>query len=208
MPKLSILINSFSFLLLLIFFKIKQNNINWLYSEKYSGYSLKQGILIFFGCFAFVVYLVPIIEIGTLLNEKRSVISVAVSGIIFLIICFLSLLYIQKNHLFKEKNEIYKSMILEQKVYYESILKRETETKQFRHDIKNHLLCMKQLIEEKQYLNVKDYMDDMIGKVEKLGSYRQTGNKIADIIISDIWKRTENIKLDWNGMETFRKIYR
>lgn len=197
----SLRVNSISLILLLIGSVLRHRNAKeQLYEADSNSHTVKQGLLVFFGLFAFTIFMVPIIEMGTLMNEKRSIISITISGVIFLAICLLSLLYIQRNQSYKRINSLYKSMLKEQKQYYESMLKREEETKLFRHDIKNHLRCMQKLLEEGRQENIRTYMQNMLGKVENIESCMRTGNKTIDIIIVNVWRETKGIELVWKGI--------
>lgn len=200
-PELSILINSISLFLFFIGATISKRIImKQSYTEDYNGHTAKQVVLVIVGLIAFAVYMVPVIELGTQMNERRSVISIFISSIIFLTICFISVLNKHENQLYKKKNEIYELLFTEQKIYYEAMLKREGETKKFRHDINNHLLCIQQLVEENKIEKIKEYLGDLVGALEDTGDYQHTGNKIIDIVVKDIWKNAEGIILEWKGI--------
>lgn len=79
--------------------------------------------------------------------------------------------------------ETEKELIKQQKYYYEKLIEREMGTKRFRHDLKNHLICMKNLTELKQYEALEDY----ISQISDLGDSAtpnmwHTGNEIIDFL--------------------------
>lgn len=72
-----------------------------------------------------------------------------------------------------------------QKNNYEAMLAREEETKKFRHDINNHIMCLKELIGTGDVLQVDEYINQMQLKtlVIKKRHY-SVGNDIIDAIIN------------------------
>ncbi len=77
------------------------------------------------------------------LNKKSKIIGILVitGGVLGVLILLLLIIYylndIQKQYM---KNSILEQYNKQQKEYYQNVLKRETSTKQFRHDIINHLI--------------------------------------------------------------------
>ena len=72
-----------------------------------------------------------------------------------------------------------------QKSYYETMLQKEEDTRRFRHDIINHLMCLRQLItEEKQVLAV-DYIENLQNDMIKIQDKCQNiGNLVIDSILN------------------------
>lgn len=97
------------------------------------------------------------------------------------------------------KNE--KTLREMQKIYYNTLLDKEEETKKFRHDISSHLVCILELAEK----NGDDYVVDYIKKLESrldniVKKVYYTGNNIADILINYyLSKINSNVKVVMNG---------
>lgn len=69
----------------------------------------------------------------------------------------------------------------------ENVKSRKLEWKKlasFRHDMKNHLICMNQLLEQKKVTQAADYMKHLMDTVKQLESPVQTGNDYADALLS------------------------
>jgi len=79
------------------------------------------------------------------------------------------------------------------------LLKKEDETKKFRHDIKNHIFCMYTLFKNKKYDELERYFLDMQNTLEILRSGVNTGNVLIDAIINDISSCHKDVSLVWKG---------
>ena len=86
-----------------------------------------------------------------------------------------------------------------QKAYYEEMLLRENETRKFRHDIKNHMLCLKTLLDEGDHEAAKEYLANMENRTESLRPAVSTGNDLVNAITSDLMSRYDSVKLNWEG---------
>ncbi len=72
-----------------------------------------------------------------------------------------------------------------QEKYYEAMLKREEETRKYRHDLKNHLICLDGLAREEHAEKTAAY----IGSMQKQTAFVQrkfydTGNKTLDSLVN------------------------
>ncbi len=78
------------------------------------------------------------------------------------------------------------SMQLENQIeYYERINELYTQIRSFNHDFKNHLLCLRSFINENETDKAVDYIDDIEKTVTSKKMNFNTGNIIADIILSN-----------------------
>lgn len=72
-----------------------------------------------------------------------------------------------------------------QKRYYEALLEKEEDTRKYRHDMSNHLLCLNALADEEDIWGLKEYLMKMRGQIELIQkSCCVTGNKILDVIFN------------------------
>lgn len=72
-----------------------------------------------------------------------------------------------------------------QKRYYEALLEKEEDTRKYRHDMDNHLLCLNALVDDGDIPMLKEYLMEMKGQmdlIQKRGYV--TGNKILDMILN------------------------
>ena len=72
-----------------------------------------------------------------------------------------------------------------QKEHYETLLQKEEDTRRYRHDMNNHLLCMRKLAEEGDYHRMQEYLIKMQGKMNQISKeHYATGNKIMDMVLN------------------------
>lgn len=70
-----------------------------------------------------------------------------------------------------------------QEDYFENLLERETMTRRYRHDMTNHLLCLKALSEEEEAAGVTAYLDDLLRTLKSAGPGRfHTGVRVLDAL--------------------------
>ena len=166
-------------------------------------FSTKQIILIIIGGCSIGVYLSSIMlfmmDQNYSLYKSIAALALSMSSIIFIVICFLLISSHNKNKYLKKETEVTQNLLKAQKKYYISLLKKDEETKQFRHDIKNHLYCMKMLCENMELEQLGDYFDKMNIELNKLTSNIHTGSNLIDVIIDDILGRYPSVEFKWEG---------
>lgn len=87
-----------------------------------------------------------------------------------------------------DRNEQYLELEMER---YNVHKEMDSETRRVRHDMKNHLLSIDMLLLEKEYDKAHEYISSITGEVEKLTPDIQTGNILADAILSDRKRKLE-----------------
>ncbi len=134
---------------------------------------------------------------GTVFNRVMTaiVIVLLIIIIISLVINCISRAYLQNTSSMLEKQ------VQAQIEYYEKIGKLSNDLRNFRHDYKNHLICIGTLIEREEYDEAKEY----IGKIadRKINSLKEfdSGNAIADAILNDKSEKADKIgaKISFDG---------
>lgn len=72
-----------------------------------------------------------------------------------------------------------------QKRYYEALLEKEEDTRKYRHDMNNHLLCLNALVDDEDIPMLKEYLMEMKGQMELIQKRGYViGNKILDVILN------------------------
>lgn len=79
------------------------------------------------------------------------------------------------------------------------LLEKETETKAFRHDVKEQILCMKILYENNQYDELGEYISEMQTETIELSSEYHTGNDYVNAIVTDLSRQYHQVDLEWIG---------
>ena len=74
---------------------------------------------------------------------------------------------------------------MEMELRYFSIYKdSQTELRKYRHDMKNHLLCLHTLCEEENYPEIKKFVQNLTDGWKDLNPFYHIGNDIADAIVN------------------------
>ncbi len=72
-----------------------------------------------------------------------------------------------------------------QKEYYELLLKKEEETRKFRHDIQNHMYCIQLLLEQKEEKKALEYIEEIQMHMTKIHTtVYQTGQDLIDGLLN------------------------
>lgn len=72
----------------------------------------------------------------------------------------------------------------QQKEYYTALLDKEVETRRFRHDINNHIMCIKHLVEQKDLSGTQHYLDKLGTKLSDINNMTfHTGDELFDVIL-------------------------
>ncbi len=130
---------------------------------------------------------------------KIMAVCLVVGSIVFLLTSIILIMnQISKNH-FERISTINEKLIRSQEQYYTMLLKKEEETRQFRHDINNHLNCMRILFNEKRYNELEKYFDNIGASVKNLRSELQIGNNLISAILKDESDKHPDVSVDIVG---------
>lgn len=109
---------------------------------------------------------------------------ISLSNIIFFVIFKI----VFNNYKVKLENEILMGNILKEQNYYSKIHKEQEKVKEIYHDIKNHMICIRDMCENNNTKNIINYIDDIEFGLNKYKSddYKfNTGNMILDSILKN-----------------------
>lgn len=111
-------------------------------------------------------------------------------GLIIQIVSTVALIISRNIH--RENEMLAKKYLEEQKNYYEYLEQREVETKKFRHDIRNHLYLLDKVKKEGKNEEFEKYLQDIIERVDRLGTKVNVGNDIANAILDKYYAEAIN----------------
>lgn len=132
-------------------------------------------------------------------NNKILATALSFFAIVFMLICLVMILnYISKEN-YKSISEMNEKLLKNQENYYSMLLKKDRETVQFRHDIRNHINCMLLLFENKKYDELREYFDKIGAALSDLSPAVQTGNDVLNAIICDNIGRYPNVNCNIHG---------
>ena len=87
------------------------------------------------------------------------------------------------------QNQMSEIKLKEQLKHYNGIMMTQGQVKKVRHDLENHLLAIKAMINKKDREGCLDYIDSLLDNVDVSSPYIDTGNTVLDAIIGA--KKTE-----------------
>lgn len=125
--------------------------------------------------------------------------GIGVLGIMFLIVVVLMIYNLSERKYYRDVVSVNQKLLKTQEQYYEMLLKKDEETRRFRHDIKNHILCLDTLISEENYNEAGEYLKRMKGVMQKADIRVQTGNLLVNAIANDISGKYTDVMFGWDG---------
>lgn len=90
-----------------------------------------------------------------------------------------------KENKLHEVESLLKNQFNLQAKHYKNLQKQFENTRVFRHDLNNHLICIKNLMDNNDIENTKKYLGKITKFVEILDLKVNTGNPFADAVISE-----------------------
>lgn len=129
--------------------------------------------------------LIDINESAILLQAKFTKLLTAIC-IPLLILIIISLLFncITKSY-YQNTSSLLEKQIDMQLDYYNKLEKKNSELREFRHDFKNHMLCLQSLIDNHDCEEASQYIQKITNRSYSEPAEFYTGNKIADAILAD-----------------------
>ena len=106
-----------------------------------------------------------------------------VSYICVILLCALTWYVLNLHKRITELSTEQKVMLTAQKEYYLTLLAKEEETRRYRHDMNNHLMCMSALLDKNDSSGLKEYLSNLQEEFKTVGdSVYQTGNTVLTAI--------------------------
>lgn len=174
--------------LLLIFWgkkrKIMENN-RW-------AQLLKKGAI--YTCIVIMALAIPLTITGlTFMAEKVNDPALTrgmgiLTAVFFFSMIALAIFIIYVNDINKKMKkflEVEKNLKDTQKSYYEAMLSKEEDTRRFRHDVVNHLICIRELLAKGEGESAAAYIEEMQGDIIKIQQKcYSVGNTIIDAFLN------------------------
>lgn len=161
--------------------------------------------------FIVITYSVSMIEIGMFRSVKYSNAARTVAVIAYISVAFLIfrsiVTIVRKSHL-EDINQLLEKQMKQTTEYYNELVEKEKDTRKFRHDIRNLLIGLYSLIRENKNDKALGYIDELQEMTSHGSSKYNSGNFIADAILTAKSHRSEKdaIKIELNGLMPSDKI--
>ena len=109
--------------------------------------------------------------------------TVAFFSVFIVVFMVLHIYYL--NERLEEAYHLECSLKEAQEAYYKILLGKEEETRKYRHDLSNHMICLKQIVGQGQLEDVKTYIDSMYQNFDSIkNKVYDTGNDIFNIMLN------------------------
>ena len=85
--------------------------------------------------------------------------------------------------------------------HFRAYQERETRVRKIRHDMRNHLLCLRELAENGKTEQIKEYLGELSGALRETEQTVYSGNEIADAIINEkeVLARAGGVRISLEG---------
>ena len=103
------------------------------------------------------------------------------------------------NLVLTRESQIMQKQMELQKQHYTRMMEKSEELRSFRHDIRNHIYCMRVLLDEGNLEELKKYMDSMDIMVHSVGHSVKSGNKLLDAILGEQIHNHPDVKVEFTG---------
>ena len=101
------------------------------------------------------------------------------------------------NAIAEERNQYNEKILASQRKYYESVLKHEENLRKFKHDVKAHLMIIREYAAKEENDKLLGYIDSLEGVKEIYQNKSITGNRIIDIIIDSLSDEIEKNNIEF-----------
>lgn len=116
----------------------------------------------------------------------------AFTGLICAVFTVITLAKIAQETIIRERELLLKQQFSIQTQHYKDLQVQIKNTRTFRHDINNHLICIKNLLLQGDIKSTENYLKKITRSLEKISLRVSTGNSFADAVISEKY----NISID------------
>lgn len=117
--------------------------------------------------------------------KSMGMLLIAVGGMAVCILIFIMIYYFNNTKRYKVQNELLEKYNEQQREYFTKLLEKEQETKQFRHDIINHLLELQSYCKNANYDDLNQYLKSMLGEIKDIREKQyDVGNDIVNTMIN------------------------
>lgn len=159
-------------------------------------------MLIIIGQVASLLFCAPYTLAQYRVSQKNIMIvgfAVILYAVVFIIVAALLIYNNVSKKKYRQLNKTNEYLVRVQKEYYELLYNKEIETRRFRHDISNHLICIQTLLLAGKYDETTEYITNLVGSISNCKPKFQTGNIVANAILNDISARYSQTELTLKG---------
>jgi signal transduction histidine kinase len=128
---------------------------------------------------AYIIY-----EKSNIAKPGITYIAMIILSVLFQVICITLIILFYSREQYKRLDRLREEYNEKQIDYYKTLLSQEEDTRKFRHDIRNHIICIEELLDTGKLEDAKSYIQDIHHNLGKITSVYDTGNDIINAIIN------------------------
>lgn len=149
--------------------------------------------------FVMVVFIFEIEEITSLKPYKWGIIIlIIILGMLILSTVLMMIMNAKSTNCYRNLSELNEHYLEAQLNHFEEYRKSQIETKRIRHDMKNHLLCICDLYDNKDFERLSQYIHELNDTVQNINKELSIGNDIADAIINEKNEKAKSFGIEIN----------
>lgn len=160
---------------------------------------------ILIGLCAVNVYIMPIQMISLDASSSFAtigIIGITASTLLFIFIAVYALLSANRKEQAQKKNQLYASLLRQQKEYYTALIGQDKEMRKYRHDINAHLNYLDELLQSDRRPEAQAYVSELVQRKDKITTSIDTGNSVMNIIVSQLMpaiNEIPDVEFVWAG---------
>ncbi len=136
--------------------------------------------------------------------HEHSAVSSGLSFLVTGLLCFITVIntpQLSRDRYRAELKKIDSELSDARNTYYEAVKKSSYEIRRSRHDMKNHMIALRELAQQSRREELLAYIDTITEQIEAAAPPFRSGNDIADFIIADKYAKAEKrgLKLVLSG---------
>lgn len=172
--------------LFLIWLLIKNRNRFNMFRDSYNKINWLTRMILLFSVWIFTLYLTVVLDpeerpFSVFIRRMLTFPMFIIMGILVAFIASVSVSDKKNN----ETAQILANQIDDQVRYYEKLIKINDDIRGFRHDFKNHLICLRSLLNSGLTSQAIEYLDDIEHISSVTTDKYKTGNIIVDSLLDD-----------------------
>lgn len=154
------------------------------------------------GMLLFTIYCIVISIPKSLTSYKRYIILGCIFIAIMIIVTTILMTMESANASFyKAVAELNEHYLEAQLKHFKSFQETQQETRRIRHDMKNHIICMNDLLERGENEKLSEYLKELTDITQHIDKELHIGNDIADAIINEkyVTAKSKGVQINLEG---------
>ena len=133
--------------------------------------------------------------------DTRNSLIFSLMSLAFICIAVIMTVKLTESRYYSTLNSMNESFLNAQKDYYEMKQTSDTEIRRIRHDMKNHLICIRELAAQHKYDELENYVGEISAAVKDADRLIHTGSGIIDAIVNEkaALAKKAGVRFEWEG---------